>query len=466
MLIEQFYLGCLSQASYVIADESAGEALVVDPRRDVEVYERFMAERGLRLVGVALTHFHADFLAGHLELRARHGVPIHLGARAEAEFEFSPLGDGDELAVGDVRITALETPGHTPESVSYVVREGAEGAPRAVLTGDTLFIGDVGRPDLLASVGVTSEELAAMLHRSLHGKLMALPDDVLVYPAHGAGSLCGKNLSTETVSTIGAQRAGNAALQASDLEAFVAMVTAEQPAAPGYFLHDAVLNKQERALLPDTVARSMVRLSPAEVREHAGDGALLLDVRTEDEFHEGFMRGSVHVGLNGRFAPWAGSVVEPGRRIVVIGRGEQLEEAVVRLGRIGYDTVVGVADWSELDADLGSSERDRTHRVPPSDLVDHLAATGAAIVDVRAPGEHRAASYPGARSAPLDRLASLAEGWDRDEPLLVHCAGGYRSSCAASLLQGMGFRHVRDLEGGFHPGLVGELAARPAPEWR
>ncbi|MGB0332142.1 MAG: MBL fold metallo-hydrolase, partial [Planctomycetota bacterium] len=194
MLIHQFYLGCLSQASYVIADEEAGEALIVDPRRDVDGYEAFMEERGLRLVGVALTHFHADFLAGHLELRSRHGAPIYLGVKAEAEFEFTPLTEGDELAVGAVRISVLGTPGHTPESVSYVVRADADAPPYAVLTGDTLFIGDVGRPDLLASAGLTSAELAGMLHHSLHEKLMALPDEVLVYPAHGAGSLCGKNL--------------------------------------------------------------------------------------------------------------------------------------------------------------------------------------------------------------------------------------------------------------------------------
>ncbi len=454
MLIHQCYLGCLSQASYVIADEEAGEALIVDPRRDVEVYEAFMEARGLRLVGVALTHFHADFLAGHLELRSRHGVPIYLGARAEAEFEFKALSEGDEVAVGDVRISVLETPGHTPESVSYVVRESAASPPHAVLTGDTLFIGDVGRPDLLASVGVTSDELAAMLHRSLHEKLMTLPDEVLVYPAHGAGSLCGKNLSTDTVSTIGAQRSGNAALQAPDVSAFIAMVTAEQPPAPAYFLHDAVLNKQERPLLEEVRARSAVSLDLDGVRQRAASGALLLDVRHEDEFHLGFMAGAINVGLNGRFAPWAGSVIEPGRQVVVIGHEGQLEEAVVRLGRIGYDSVVGVADWAALDAGLSTQERDRTVRVPADAVVDHLTASGATIVDVRAPGEHRAASYPGSRSAPLDRLAGLAEGWDRGAPLLVHCAGGYRSSCAVSILRGMGFQAVADLEGGFHPGLV------------
>lgn len=457
MLIHQCYLGCLSQASYVIADEEAGEAVIVDPRRDVQVYEAFMEERGLRLVGVALTHFHADFLAGHLELRSRHGVPIYLGARAEAEFDFSPLAEGDELAVGAVRISVLETPGHTPESVSYVVRADADAPPYAVLTGDTLFIGDVGRPDLLASVGVTSAELAGMLHHSLHEKLMALPDEVLVYPAHGAGSLCGKNLSTDTVSTIGAQRTGNAALQAPDVNAFVELVTAEQPKAPRYFLHDAILNKKERPLLEETCARSMVPLDLDQVRARASDGALLLDVRHEDEFHDGFMAGAINVGLNGRFAPWAGSVIAPGREIVVIGHAAQLEEAVVRLGRIGYDSVVGVADWAALEGGLEENERGRTRRVSADDAAAHLAASGAAIVDVRAPGEHRSASYPGARSAPLDRLAEAAEGWSREEPLLVHCAGGYRSSCAVSLLQGMGFREVADLEGGFHPGLVATL---------
>ena len=309
-----------------------------------------MEERGLRLVGVALTHFHADFLAGHLELRSRHGAPIYLGVKAEAEFEFTPLTEGDELAVGAVRISVLGTPGHTPESVSYVVRADADAAAVRGAHRDTLFIGDVGRPDLLASAGLTSAELAGMLHHSLHEKLMALPDEVLVYPAHGAGSLCGKNLSTDTVSTIGAQRVGNAALQAPDVDGFVEMVTAEQPKAPGYFLHDAVLNKKERPLLEETLTRSMVPLDLGQV-DMSTRRTLLLDVR-QDEFHQGFGVGN-NVGLNGRFAPWAENVIA---LIVVLGRAAQLE-AVVRLGRIGYDSVVGVADWAARKGPGGERAR-------------------------------------------------------------------------------------------------------------
>ncbi len=457
MLIEQFYLGCLSHASYVIADEASGEALVVDPRRDIEVYVDFLAQRGLRPVGVALTHFHADFLAGHLELRDRFQIPIYLGALAEAEFGFTALSDGDVVKLGRVRIAVLETPGHTPEGVSYVVSDGDGAAPHAVLTGDTLFIGDVGRPDLLSSVGVTSEELAGMLHDSLHRKLMALPDEVLVYPAHGAGSLCGNNLSTDTVSTIGAQRRGNAALQAPDRASFVALVTAARPPAPAYFLHDAVLNKQERPLLEETLAASVTRLTAAEVRERMAAGARLLDVRHEDAFQAGFMAGAVNVGLHGRFAPWAGSVLAPGDELVVVGEADQLDQAVIRLGRIGYDTVRGVIDWADLEADLTAGELDTIDRVHPDRLPDHMAESGATIVDVRGPGEHANASLPGAVNAPLDRLAQIAAGWDRAAPLLVHCAAGYRSSCAVSLLKGMGFEQLADLQGGFREELIEAL---------
>lgn len=458
MLLHQFYLGCLSHASYVVADEATGEALIVDPQRDIDTYSEFLAERGLHPIGTALTHFHADFLAGHIELRERYGIPIYLGSKAQAEFSFVPLEDGQIITVGEVEVEALHTPGHTPEGISLVVRERSGAEPHAVLTGDTLFIGDVGRPDLLASIGVTSDELANMLYDSLHGKLLQLPDAVLVYPAHGAGSLCGKHLSEETVSTIGAQRKENYALQELDRAKFVELVTAEQPAAPSYFLHDAVLNKQERQSLDQAMAQELVLLGPDRVREHLAAGDQVIDTRDADVFHLGFMRGTVNIGLKGRYAPWAGSILDTERPIVVITDPEDTAEAVMRLGRIGYDNVVGAIEWPSLAAALREEELDVTDRLLPDQLAEYLAAVQPIVVDVRAPSEHKLGGIPGARNVPLQDLAATAAAWDRDAPYLVHCAGGYRSSCAVSILHSLGFTAVRDLHGGFKPGLLPQEA--------
>lgn len=304
MILEQYYLGCLSHASYLIGDEHGGTAVIVDPQRDVDQYVEDAAQHGCEIRYVFLTHFHADFLAGHLELRKRTGAAIHLGARAEAEFEFVPMADQDSLELGQVRLTVLETPGHTPESISLVVYdlERNPQAPAAVLTGDTLFIGDVGRPDLMASIGYTSVDLGRMLYDSLHRKLLALPDETLVYPGHGAGSMCGKHLSNETVSTIGVQRQYNYALQPMSAEQFVALVTADQPEAPSYFAHDAMLNKQEHDTLDDTLERTLQPLDVDAVLELSRSGAQLLDVRDQADFAGAHMVGSINIPLGGRYA--------------------------------------------------------------------------------------------------------------------------------------------------------------------
>ena len=308
MILKQYYLGCLSQASYLIGDESTRTAVVVDPRRDIEEYLEDAAEAGLRIEHVILTHFHADFVAGHLELRERTGARIHLGARASAEYEFSPLADGDVLEWGQVRLTIMETPGHTPEAISVLVFDLARDRerPQAVLTGDTLFIGDVGRPDLMASVGASAQELAGQLYASVH-RLLQLPDETLVYPGHGAGSACGKNLSSETVSTIGAQRRENGALQPMSQEAFVKLVTADQPKAPAYFGYDAQLNRRQRSTLEAALARELAALPLEAVLRAQSEGAQVLDVRDPDDYAAG--------------APGRQHQREPPDPLRVVGRG-------------------------------------------------------------------------------------------------------------------------------------------------
>ncbi|MFE7640139.1 MBL fold metallo-hydrolase, partial [Kitasatospora sp. NPDC057518] len=336
----QFYLDCLSQASYLIADERTGQAVIVDPRRDVDEYLADATARGLTVVGVINTHFHADFLAGHLELADRTGAWIGYGRRAETDYPIRHLSDGERIELGDVVLQILETPGHTPESISILVFEQPDDTiPYGVLTGDALFIGDVGRPDLLASVGVTAAELGAMLYDSVHRKLLALPDETLVFPAHGAGSACGKNLSTDRQSTIGAQRLTNYACQPMDQDTFVRIVTAGQSAAPAYFGHDAALNRQDRPLLDRTNATRP--LCPEGFKEARTAGAVVLDARSPQDFGAGHLRGAVNVPLDGRFAEQAGTVLTPDSTIAIIAPQDREDEVVTRLARIGFDHIAG-----------------------------------------------------------------------------------------------------------------------------
>ena len=450
MILKQFYLNCLAHASYLIGDASAGVAAVVDPQRDVEQYLAYAAEQGVRITHVVLTHLHADFLAGHLELRDRTGAIVCLGAKASAEYAFRGLADGDVIELGRVRLAALETPGHTPESISLLVYDGdaGESAPVAVLTGDTLFVGDVGRPDLRASLGWSAASLGTLLYDSLHQKLLALPDPTRVYPAHGAGSLCGKALSKETSSTIGEQRRANYALQPMTREAFVELVTADQPDAPAYFVYDAVLNTKERQTLDQSLAEGLKPLTLDQVLEHQRAGAQVLDTREPGEFAAAHLAGSQNIGLGGQYATWAGSILDPQRPIVIIAEAGREQESAMRLGRIGFDRVAGyLADVHSLEGrpDLRAS----TERLSPAVAADRLHSTAPPqIVDVRAPGEYASKHIDGALNVPLSRLAHRLEELPRDRPLLVHCAGGYRSSIAASLLEQAGFDEVSELAGG------------------
>ncbi len=350
MKFTQYYLDCLSQASYLIGDETTGRAVVVDPRRDVDEYVRDAAADGLTIELVIETHFHADFLSGHLELAAATGAQIAYSSVAETEFESRALADGERISLGEVELEILHTPGHTPESLSVVVRDGPDEQPYAVLTGDTLFIGDVGRPDLLSSIGVTSEELASDLYDSLHGKLLVLPDATRVYPGHGAGSSCGKNLSTDTWSTLGDQRANNYALLAPDKASFVELVTEGQPPAPGYFLYDAILNRKDRELLDESEPPEPVDL--ASLQRLAAGGAMIVDGRSPEDFALGHLVGAINVGLGGRYAEFAGSVVPSDVDIVLVVEDGAELEAKNRLARIGFDRVVGsLADAMSVMAD-------------------------------------------------------------------------------------------------------------------
>jgi glyoxylase-like metal-dependent hydrolase (beta-lactamase superfamily II)/rhodanese-related sulfurtransferase len=343
VVFKQFYLPCLAHASYLIGDEATGTAVVIDPQRDVDQYLAFAADHSLKIRHVFLTHLHADFVAGHLELRDCVGATIYLGAAAKAAYAFAPMKDGSVVEFGNVRLKTLETPGHTPESISILVFDlsVSDAQPYAVLTGDTLFIGDVGRPDLRAALGWSATELGGMLFDSLHSKLLGLPDASLVYPAHGAGSLCGKALSKETVSTLGEQRRTNYALQPMSKAEFIQVVTADQPDAPAYFTYDAVLNSQERPTLDQALERNLKPLALDAVLDLQKEGAQALDTRDAEEFGAAHLAGSINIGLGGQYATWAGTMLNREHPIVIIAAPGRENESAVRLGRIGFDNVAG-----------------------------------------------------------------------------------------------------------------------------
>jgi glyoxylase-like metal-dependent hydrolase (beta-lactamase superfamily II)/rhodanese-related sulfurtransferase len=424
---------------------------VIDPQRDVDQYLTFAAERGLRIEHVLLTHFHADFVAGHLELRNRAGATIDLGAAARAEYPFVPLHDGDVVDLGRVRLKALETPGHTAESISLVVFDGERSAtePVAVLTGDTLFVGDVGRPDLRVALGWSASDLGGLLYDSLRNKLLALPDDAAVYPAHGAGSLCGKALSKETISTIGEQRRSNYALQPMSKAAFVELVTADQPDAPSYFTYDAVLNSREHETLDRALAQGLRPLTLDGLLEAQSVGAQVLDTRDAGEFAAGHLRGSINIGLVGQYATWSGTILDRERPVVIISAPGMEAESAMRLGRIGLDIVTGYLDGGMTRLDERPELIASTERLSPEVAATRLASADAPLaIDVRATGERAKKTIAGSMHLPLNRLVARLEEVPRDRALLVFCAGGYRSSIAASLLQAAGFTDVSEIAGG------------------
>lgn len=447
LLCQQFYLDCLSQASYLIIDKTSKRAVVVDPTRDVQQYINTARTHGATIELVLETHFHADFLSGHLELAQATGATIGYGSHAAPEFATRLFADGERYSLGEVELEILHTPGHTPESISIVVREHAnDSTPYAVLTGDTMFIGDVGRPDLLVSVGHTATELGTMLYHSLHEKLLTLPDATRVLPAHGAGSACGKNLSTETMSTIGEQRATNYALAATDVDAFIDIVTEGQPTAPGYFAYDAKLNSQNRAILDETAAPKKLTVGQALALQQ--EGAVAVDTRDAQFFATGHLKSSLNVGLQGRYAEYVGAVISPTRPIVIVTEPGFELEAKVRLARIGYDNVVG---WLSV-FDLASTPDNvaQASRLTVPQFRARTEQVGALqLVDVRNVGEAHLGSVAGATNIPIAELQSRLHELNPSTPTVVFCAGGYRSSIAASVLREAGFTDVSDVLGGY-----------------
>jgi hydroxyacylglutathione hydrolase len=445
MYFEQFYLACLAHASYMLG--SGGEAAVVDPQRDVDIYLQAAQEQGLKIRHIFETHLHADFVSGHKELAARTGANIYIGGRAGAKFAHVPLRDGSELSFGDVRITALETPGHTPESVCLVVRDlGKSPEPAMVLTGDTLFIGDVGRPDL--SPQYTAPQLAAMLYDSLHEKLLRLPDSVLVYPAHGAGSLCGRNMRADRFSSIGTERLTNPALQVRSREDFVRQLTANLPPRPAYFVQDAELNREGAAPLQDLPP--LPAIAPQRLRTLIAEGANVLDTRASEQFAAGHVPGSINIPLAGQFATWAGIVLGlEGRPVLIAESPERLAESRMRLARVGIEQCIGclpggVEEWKQTDLPLATLPQ-----ITVSDLCGTMNGHGLQVLDVRRESEWQAGHIEGAQLWPLDRFASELPKLDGERPLAVHCKSGYRSAIASSLLLRAGYRDVTNVLGGF-----------------
>jgi glyoxylase-like metal-dependent hydrolase (beta-lactamase superfamily II)/rhodanese-related sulfurtransferase len=448
MYFKQFYLGCLAHASYLIGSD--GEAAVVDPQRDVDEYITEAEAQGFRLKYIIETHLHADFVSGHQELAARTGAAIVFGSKANASFPHKPVKDGDELPLGSLVLRFMETPGHTPEGISILVIDPAiSPLPQKVLTGDTLFIGDVGRPDLAGGKGFTPQQMAELMYDSLHGKLMTLPDETEVYPAHGAGSMCGKNMSKETWSTIGEQRKFNYALKPMSKDEFVRMMTADLPEAPAYFPKDAEINRSGARGLSELVPPRQLTAEEVEAAHVAGQ--LILDVRNAQAFGEGHIAGSINIGLGGQFAMWAGSLLPINSEIVIVAEtNTQVDEAVVRLARVGIENVKGYLIGEDEAWRRQGLKVETIDQINVEQLSERLAVGPLQVIDVRRPAEYLSGHVPGAFTSPLSGL----EGRITDLPLArnaetaVICAGGYRSSAAASLLQKHGFTNLINVMGG------------------
>jgi glyoxylase-like metal-dependent hydrolase (beta-lactamase superfamily II)/rhodanese-related sulfurtransferase len=450
MILEQYYIECLSHASYLIGDETTGRAIVVDPRRDITDYLADAAKYGLTIEGVINTHFHADFVSGHLELVDATGAWIGFGKAAETDYPIRRLANGEHISLGQVDLEILATPGHTWESISVLVYEHPGAEPTAVLTGDSLFIGDVGRPDLVNAGPSSATDLASAMYHTIHDKLMKLPDDVLVMPAHGAGSSCGKNLSAELTSTIGEQRRTNPSVQPMSEQAFVELITHGQPAAPAYFSVDAAMNKRLHPLLDQS--RKILALTPAELRQAFDDGVRVVDARSVDDFAAGHMRGSVNVGFDGRFAETGGMVADIGERIALITYPGEEQDAALRLARVGSDNAVGYLTVN-CDGQFPTELADLLRSAPRVTVaeLDHLLAENAVIlIDIRNPGEVEQGSIPGAIHIPLAQLRARLNLVPTDKPIVVLCGSGWRSSVAASLLRAQGYEDVSDLAGGYN----------------
>ncbi|HWN08788.1 MAG TPA: MBL fold metallo-hydrolase [Pyrinomonadaceae bacterium] len=447
MYFKQFYLGCLAHASYIIGSD--GEAAVVDPQRDVDQYLEDAAAHNLKIKYVIETHLHADFVSGHRELAARTGAEIVFGAKAGATFPHRAVHEGDEIKVGEIVLRVMETPGHTPESISILVIDPAKSdSPQKVLTGDCLFVGDVGRPDLAGGKGYTPQMMAGMMYDTLHQKLLRLPDETEVYPAHGAGSMCGKNMSKETWSTIGEQRKVNYALQPMLRDEFIRMMTSEMPEPPAYFQKDAEINRTGADTLA-AIARPAA-LSAAEAKNLAVQGHTILDVRSAAEFGAGHIPGSLNIGLGGQFAIWAGVLISMGTPIVIVADSdEKVDEAFMRLARVGLESVEGYLDGG-IDAWRSAGfELARVPQISVDDLHGLIEKqTELQVLDVRREAEFKSGHVPHAVPVELSKLEQTDLTLDPAKATAVICAGGYRSSAATSILEQRGFTNLLNVTGG------------------
>jgi hydroxyacylglutathione hydrolase len=464
---KQFYLGCLAHASYLIGSE--GEALVVDPQRDVDQYIAEAEAHGFKIKHVIETHLHADFVSGHRELAARTGADIIFGARSGAEFPHRAVNDGEEITIGRVTLRFLDTPGHTPESISILVIDNdVSPQPQKVLTGDALFIGDVGRPDLAGGRGYTAEQMAGTLYHSLHDKLMTLDDAVEVYPAHGAGSMCGRNISKETSSTIGEQRRFNYALKPMSKDEFVRMMTADLPEAPAYFPRDAEINRTGAPALEELPRPK--ELMPEELNALSKQGHLLLDVRSSAAFGNAHIPGSLNIALGGQFATWCGTLIGIETPIVLIADDlAAVDEAVMRLARVGIESVAGYLGGGIRAWDQAGLETEAIAQMPVDELHDRIAeGADLQVVDVRRPGEYTGGHVPGAINVTLAHLEQELSGLNSNRPTAVICASGYRSSAATSILERSGFSQVFNVVGGtsgwINAGYTVEMAEEAASD--
>jgi len=448
MYVEQLYTKCLSEAAYFICD--AQEAAIIDPLRDVDVYIQMAKEKNVKIKYVFETHFHADFVSGHIELAKLTGATIVYGPNTEAAFPFHKAADGETFSIGAIQLKAIHTPGHTLESTCYLL-SNEQNEPYCIFTGDTLFVGDVGRPDLFSG-HLSKEELAAMMYHSLNTKIKPLEDHIIVYPAHGPGSSCGKNLGPDTFSTIGQQKQSNYALQAMDEEAFIATVTNGLSEAPAYFPINAGINQKGYEMLENVKTKGLQALSVVAFKEKVAQGALIVDTRQATTFTEAFIPESISIGLDGRFAEWAGILLPFGQSIVLVSEQGKEEESIIRLARIGMDTVDGYLE--------GGIEK-WTEAGEPLDLIIDIEADELAmdlphdprleIIDVRKESEFSEGHIKGATNMPLNSFADILNlaSVDHEKNLYVHCAGGYRSVIAASLLKRQGFHNLRNVLGGF-----------------
>jgi hydroxyacylglutathione hydrolase len=449
MKIEQIYTGCLAQGAYFIV--SNGEAAVIDPLRETDPYVQKAARVGATIKYVFETHFHADFVSGHVDLAQKTGAEIVYGPGAKTGFKSYEAFDGEEFSVGEVTIRALHTPGHTLESTCYLLLD-EQKRPKALFSGDTLFIGDVGRPDLAQKGSLTMEDLAKMLYESLRTRIMVLPDDVIVYPAHGAGSACGKNMSKETSDTLGNQKRFNYALRPDmTVDEFVQEVTEGLPEPPQYFPENVRMNQQGYESFADVLERSDQALAPESFEITANStGALVLDTRGASTFAAGFIPNAINIGIDGSFAPWVGALIPDLQQpILLVAEQGREEEVVTRLARVGYDHTIGYLDGGFAAWSGFGKETDHIASISADEFAERFRKGEITIIDVRKPDEFAAGHIRGALNIPLDNINDLMDQFPGDGTLYVHCAGGYRSMIAASILKSRGFDDVVNIEGGY-----------------